>query len=96
MNEKHYDLPEEKRECLGMNISLFFEDYEEDDNLAQEIDQVCYGCELRAECLRFGKETSSYGVFGGVYLFKGKYSKTFNRHKTEEEKSYSQSFLNSV
>jgi len=68
--------------CRGMNAEWFFDEYEEDKELAKQIDQLCLNCPVIEQCLIESKKTKSYGVWGGVYWTNGKIDKKFNNHKT--------------
>jgi len=68
-------------ECRGFPLSWFFEGYEEDADIASEVDDLCINCPVANQCLKYGVETNGTGVFGMVYLTLGKYSKTRNNHK---------------
>jgi hypothetical protein len=37
------------------------------------------------QCFAVGVSTKQVGVWGGVYLDKGKVSREFNRHKTKDD-----------
>lgn len=67
--------------CKGMPLSWYFEDYEDDKEIAEQVDQICFDCPVRKECLKWAVDSNSTGVFGGVYLVLGKYNKTKNSHK---------------
>lgn len=70
--------------CDGMEINLFYDDYESDDNVAKMIDEACLSCPVMAQCLEEGIHNSEWGVWGGVYLTSGKVDKNRNSHKTKE------------
>lgn len=76
-----------RADCLDEPWALFFEGYETDPQTAQDVDALCSTCPVKRQCLQSALDsnltTSSSGVFGGVYLMLGKYSKTRNSHKTE-------------
>ena len=70
--------------CDGLDVNLFFEDYEEDKTLAMSMDKICLNCPVIAECFEYGVNTLSWGVWGGVYLVDGKPDSMRNAHKTSE------------
>lgn len=73
---------EEQASCIGEPLENFFEAYESDRAVAEITDDMCFDCPVRSRCLsEKGVEPSGTGVFGGVYLVLGKYSKTRNSHK---------------
>ena len=68
----------------GMQLNWFFDDYEDDVELAKAMDQVCLACPVMKECLSEAMANQDYGLRGGIYLYKGKPDKQRNSHKTEE------------
>lgn len=70
--------------CRGINTENFFDNYENDQILAKNIDEVCMICPVSKDCLLAGTENNEYGIWGGVYLSLGKIDKTRNSHKTQE------------
>lgn len=70
--------------CNGMDVTRFFEDYEESQELATNIDSLCMSCPVIAECFKVGVSSESWGVWGGVYLIDGKIDKQKNSHKTKK------------
>jgi hypothetical protein len=70
--------------CDGMDINLFYDDYEADDNVASMIDEACLSCPVMAQCLQEGLNNNEWGVWGGYYLTSGKVDKNRNSHKTKE------------
>lgn len=68
--------------CKGFDTNDFFDNYEESDNYARVVDEVCLSCPVMKQCLQFGTENKEQGVWGGVYLIAGKPDKTRNAHKT--------------
>lgn len=65
-------------------LDPFFDAYESDSVVALQADQMCLSCPVIRQCYKYGVETKSMGVFGGVYLNLGKPDKKFNAHKTPE------------
>lgn len=87
----------ERSLCLGRDTAEFFDLYEnngrdiddpdsvEDPEYRRNIDQFCQLCPVQGQCLATGVSKQEYGVWGGVYLEKGKISKEFNSHKTPQD-----------
>jgi hypothetical protein len=83
--------------CLGRDTAEFFDLYEnfgrdindpdsvEDPEYRANIDQFCQLCPVQSQCLATGVSKQESGVWGGVYLEKGKISKEFNSHKTSQD-----------
>jgi hypothetical protein len=72
---------QESARCKDEPLENFFEAYETDRSVAEDTDDMCLDCPVRNWCLKEGVETAGTGVFGGVYLSLGKFSKTRNSHK---------------
>jgi Transcription factor WhiB len=69
--------------CSGKDTNLFYENYEEDKNLARKVDsELCLKCPLIAECLVEGVKNKEWGVWGAIYLRDGKINRKFNSHKS--------------
>ncbi len=71
--------------CKGDDVELFFEKYEEDVEVRKEIDSLCSICPVARTCFATGISQKAYGVWGGIYLEKGKISREYNKHKTKED-----------
>jgi Transcription factor WhiB len=69
--------------CKDYDTYDFFEGYETDKVVSKNVDEMCLSCPVVQQCFQFGRETKSYGVFGGVYLENGRPSRTMNSHKTD-------------
>lgn len=65
-------------------LDPFFDAYESDKIVAEQVDLMCLGCPVIKQCFKDGVSTKSMGVFGGVYLNLGKVDKKNNLHKTQE------------
>ena len=78
----------DEAECKGLDRELFFDIYEQNPKKAAEVDELCFTCPVRLECLKFGVDTNGTGCFGGTYLILGKYSKARNNHKPAELAEY--------
>ena len=73
--------------CKGMPVERlndFFDEYEEKDNVAINVDKMCFSCPVINQCLRAGLEGEETGVWGGVYLTEGQMDAKINRHKTDK------------
>jgi hypothetical protein len=70
--------------CNGLDVNLFFDKYELDKNIANNIDQACLACPVISMCYQSGVENNEYGVWGGVYLSSGSIDKMRNAHKNKE------------
>lgn len=70
-------------QCLDLDLNLFFEDYEDDEETAKFVDSVCGSCPVRKECLGNAIDTNASGVWSGMYLVLGSYSRSRNTHKTK-------------
>lgn len=71
--------------CLDYDVNLFFDKYEEDEELRPTIDKLCGGCPLARQCFAVGVSQKEWGVWGGVYLENGKISREFSRHRTKQQ-----------
>lgn len=71
--------------CLGMDSDLFFDKYEEDNDLARSVDQLCRACPVNKKCFAVGVSNKEWGVWGGIYLKDGSIDKEFNQHKTKQD-----------
>jgi hypothetical protein len=71
--------------CSNWNTELFFDKYEEDEELRPEIEEFCSTCPVMRECFAAGLGGKNWGVWGGVYLENGKISREFNKHRTKED-----------
>lgn len=73
-----------KASCKDFDVSLFFEKYEHDAEMARTMDLLCLSCPVIKECFESGCETNSWGVWGGVFLVEGKPDGARNAHKDEK------------
>lgn len=71
--------------CIGWDTEIFFDKYEDDETLRPAIDEFCSECPVRKMCFAVGISSKETGVWGGVYLDRGKISREFNRHRTKED-----------
>lgn len=74
-----------KAQCLNLDVDLFFDEYEDDPEVANFVDSVCHSCPVREECLKYAVENSASGVHGGMYLMLGEYSRSRNTHKPKKQ-----------
>lgn len=70
--------------CRGLDTNLFFEGYETDETIADQIDIMCVKCPVLKECFQYGTNNKLFGVFGGFYLSNGQVDKKRNEHKDRE------------
>lgn len=75
----------EEASCKGYDINLFFDTYEEDLALRPAIDKLCSECPVRKQCFAIGISQKNTGVWGGVYLDRGKVSREFGKHRTKQQ-----------
>ncbi len=71
--------------CLGLETNLFFDEYEDNEEIRPAIDKICSGCPVAKQCFAVGISQKEWGVWGGIYLEKGKVSREFNRTKTKSD-----------
>lgn len=69
--------------CAGTDTEKYFDLYEEDSELAMEVDRMCLSCPVIKECFESGVNSESYGVWGGIFLSEGKLDNVRNSHKTD-------------
>lgn len=70
--------------CKGIDTNLFYEKYEADPVLAENMDTICFSCPVRLFCLTEGIENQEDGLWGGIFLNKGKPDSARNAHKSDE------------
>lgn len=90
----------ENANCSGMPLDYFFDLYEYDLGIANQVDETCWTCPVQQECLNFGIKTyfgknqiKGTGVFGGIYIELGKFSRELNSHKSRQRVSQSHKML---
>jgi len=71
--------------CFGYDTNFFFDKYEEDEQLRPAIDSLCMSCPVRKECFAIGVSNKEWGVWGGIYLENGEFSKEFNKHRSRAD-----------
>ena len=75
----------EQASCQGYDTDLFFDKYEEDLTLRPAIDKLCSECPVRKQCFAIGISQKNTGVWGGVYLDRGKVSREFGKHRSKQQ-----------
>lgn len=60
-----------KAKCQGLPLNYFFDDYVRSKEVYDEVNKVCGQCEVKKQCLNYGKSTKSLGVWGGNWLLYG-------------------------
>lgn len=73
------------KEFITAENDHFFDKYENDEETAKQIDQLCFGCPVIKQCYEQGVKEDAWGVRGGVYLTEGEIDGKINRHKTDED-----------
>lgn len=71
--------------CLHYDVNIFFDKYEEEEQLRPAVEEICSSCPVMRECFATGVSQKEYGVWGGVYLENGKISREFGRHRTKAQ-----------
>lgn len=71
--------------CLDYDTNLFFDKYEEDEDLRPAIESVCQMCPIQRQCFAVGVSQKEWGVWGGIYLENGGISREFARHRNKED-----------
>lgn len=71
--------------CLNYDVNVFFDKYEESESFRPAVDKICSDCPVAKMCFAVGISQKEYGVWGGVYLEKGKISREFGRHKSKKD-----------
>lgn len=68
--------------CKGMHVNNFYDNYENDQKLAMQIDEMCMVCPVVKQCYFEGVNKKERGVWGGIYMNLGRVDKQNNSHKT--------------
>lgn len=74
----------QKAACRDYDTNLFFDTYEENESIRPAIDAVCAACPVVRQCFAIGITNKEWGVWGGVFLEKGKISREFNKHRDKK------------
>ena len=61
--------------CIEYDTNIFFEKYEDEEQLRPAIDKLCQGCPVVKTCFAVGISSKEWGVWGGIYLESGDISK---------------------
>lgn len=73
--------------CLGHPHHLWFPELGDPGNGAVQAKKICSTCKVKTECLEYGIDTKSYGIWGGITLRNGipnrKRGRKPNANKTE-------------
>jgi len=70
--------------CNNMDTDWFYDLYETDVHIAEQVDNVCMHCPVAKTCFEEGVKNREFGVWGGTYLNLGRIDKSANSHKTED------------
>jgi hypothetical protein len=84
------------RDKDGNVYDPLFDGYENSVEEARATDEMCSRCPVRANCLRAGVQGREQGVWGGVYLKKGRIDPDRNEHKTPEQLQEVRDLLNDI
>jgi hypothetical protein len=71
--------------CRDFDVNLFFDTYEEDIALRPAIDKICSECPVMKTCFAVGISQKETGVWGGIYMDRGKISREFNKHRNKKD-----------
>lgn len=71
--------------CRDYDTNMFFDTYEENENLRPAIDSLCAQCPVAKICFAVGVSQKEWGVWGGIYVENGKISREFNKHRTKAD-----------
>lgn len=71
--------------CKNYDVNLFFDKYEENENLRPAIDKLCDECPISRHCFAIGISQKEWGVWGGIYLEGGKVSREFGKHRSKAQ-----------
>lgn len=75
----------ESASCLNYDVNIFFDKYEEQESLRPAVDKICSQCPVAKMCFAVGVSQKEYGVWGGIFLEKGKISREFGRHRSKKD-----------
>jgi hypothetical protein len=71
--------------CIDFDTNLFFDKYEDDQNLRPAIENICNDCPVKRQCFAVGVSQKEWGFWGGIYLENGKISRENSKHKTKQD-----------
>ena len=76
-----------KGNCLGHPHHMWFPELGDRGSSSLEAKKICSTCPVKVECLEYGIDTKSYGIWGGITLRNGipnrKRGRKTNADKTE-------------
>lgn len=75
----------EEASCKDYDVNLFFDKYEDEVQLRPAIDKLCSECPMAKICFAVGVSQKETGVWGGIYLDRGKISREFSRHRSKAD-----------
>lgn len=75
----------EQAACKDFEVNLFFDKYEEDENLRPAIQELCARCPVARQCFAVGVSQKEWGVWGGIYLENGNVSREFGKHRSKTQ-----------
>lgn len=58
--------------CVNLDVNLFFDKYETDDVVKDNVKKLCSLCPVKDVCIEYGEQNGAWGVWGGKYLQNGK------------------------
>lgn len=67
--------------CKGLDTNYFFDYYEDNLDIRQEMDRLCQSCPVAKECFVSAKFFKESGLWGGIFLEEGEVSGEMNDHK---------------
>lgn len=71
--------------CLGTETNLYFEQYEDNIEIRNDIDSLCRACPVAKQCFAVGISGKEWGIWGGIYIENGEISREFNKHKSKQD-----------
>lgn len=91
--DKTRDAWKDRARCLNFDTNIFFDKYEEDLELREDVDEMCSMCPVARTCFAVGVSQKAWGVHGGIYLEDGEISREYNKHKTKAKWASTWKFL---
>lgn len=70
--------------CINADINMFYDDYETDKFVSDQVDEMCLHCPVIKQCYNEGVKNKERGVWGGIYMDLGRVDKENNAHKTQD------------
>ena len=71
--------------CKDMDTNVFFDIYEENEDVRPAVEKICFSCPVMRQCFAVGISQKQTGVWGSIYLDNGKISREFNRHRSKKD-----------